>query len=328
MASNINPLNINGAFPIAGQDNDSQGFRDNFTNIKTNLVHSKSEIEDLQQKAILKSSLIGGDPINNSFAGVLLTGAQTKAFTETVIDQGSKAGGVTLDFTSGDIQKITVNGPISLEFVNWPSSGVYATMRVWFVPSASSTSPLPAITLPDAVQYGTNSLLGVSALNVLTPTRRGEYLIEFGTIDGGASVTAVVLYSPESATEYVVNTVDNNLNGHVLTNFAQKAETLTFTSPAALVDMSLSEMHKITTTQNLVLSFTNWPAVGYAVSRLWINVTQPTHTVAFPPAVSVGLLKVPGVVGQVLTPQVGNYLFELSTMDGGTTILIVPLITP
>jgi len=32
--SNINPNNINAAYPVAGVDNDSQGFRDNFTNIK------------------------------------------------------------------------------------------------------------------------------------------------------------------------------------------------------------------------------------------------------------------------------------------------------
>ena len=36
MSSNINPNNIDTAYPVAGQDNDSQGFRDNFTNIKTN----------------------------------------------------------------------------------------------------------------------------------------------------------------------------------------------------------------------------------------------------------------------------------------------------
>ena len=34
MASSITPTNISVTFPIAGQDNDSQGFRDNFNNIK------------------------------------------------------------------------------------------------------------------------------------------------------------------------------------------------------------------------------------------------------------------------------------------------------
>ena len=57
MASSINPNNISVTFPIAGQDNDSQGFRDNFNNIKTNITYAKSEIEDLQNKVVLKSAL-------------------------------------------------------------------------------------------------------------------------------------------------------------------------------------------------------------------------------------------------------------------------------
>ena len=31
MASNIVPGNIDGTFPVAGKDNSSQGFRDNFS---------------------------------------------------------------------------------------------------------------------------------------------------------------------------------------------------------------------------------------------------------------------------------------------------------
>lgn len=48
MSSNINPNNINGNFPVAGQDNDSQGFRDNFTNILNNFSFAASEVTDLQ----------------------------------------------------------------------------------------------------------------------------------------------------------------------------------------------------------------------------------------------------------------------------------------
>ena len=49
MASNINPANIDGTYPIAGQDNDSQGFRDNFTNIKNNFTYAQTEVNDLQK---------------------------------------------------------------------------------------------------------------------------------------------------------------------------------------------------------------------------------------------------------------------------------------
>jgi len=48
MTSLINTTNIDETYPISGQDNDSQGFRDNFTNIKTQLDTASSEISGLQ----------------------------------------------------------------------------------------------------------------------------------------------------------------------------------------------------------------------------------------------------------------------------------------
>ena len=37
MASNINYVNVDETFPVAGQDNDSQGFRDNFSTIRNGI---------------------------------------------------------------------------------------------------------------------------------------------------------------------------------------------------------------------------------------------------------------------------------------------------
>ena len=48
MASKIETNNIDGTYPVAGQDNSSQGMRDNFTAIKTAFTEAKTEIEDLQ----------------------------------------------------------------------------------------------------------------------------------------------------------------------------------------------------------------------------------------------------------------------------------------
>ena len=72
MASNINANNIDGTFPVAGVDNDSQGFRTNFTNIKNNFTYAGTEIGDLQSKVLLKSALIGGS-LDNSMAGALIS---------------------------------------------------------------------------------------------------------------------------------------------------------------------------------------------------------------------------------------------------------------
>ena len=76
MASDINPNNIDGTFPIAGIDNDSQGYRTNFTNTITNFTEAKSEIEDLQSKAILRVPLDGEVSTNN-----ILTVAPSDATT-------------------------------------------------------------------------------------------------------------------------------------------------------------------------------------------------------------------------------------------------------
>ena len=63
MASKIVPGNIDGTYPKAGQDNSSQGFRDNFSSIKTNFTEAKSEIEALQTN---KASLNGASDFSDN----------------------------------------------------------------------------------------------------------------------------------------------------------------------------------------------------------------------------------------------------------------------
>jgi hypothetical protein len=62
MPSTINSNNINVLYPIAGQDNDTQGFRDNFRNIKNNLTTASQEITALQSNVDLtpKIAYAGG----------------------------------------------------------------------------------------------------------------------------------------------------------------------------------------------------------------------------------------------------------------------------
>jgi len=94
MASNINPQIIDGAYPIAGQDNDSQGFRDNFTNTKTNFEYAAAEITDLQSKAILTAPLVGTLTTNNNMNGEILRNMQLQQFYLTSaaeLDNGAQA---------------------------------------------------------------------------------------------------------------------------------------------------------------------------------------------------------------------------------------------
>jgi hypothetical protein len=68
MASNINPNTINITYPIAGQDNDTQGFRDNFSSIKNNFSVAQTEISALQANSTI-SVTTTTVPVSNSSAG-------------------------------------------------------------------------------------------------------------------------------------------------------------------------------------------------------------------------------------------------------------------
>ena len=88
MASSITTTNIDTTYPVAGQDNDSQGFRDNFTNIKTALDTASTEITDLESKAVLKAAL-SGESLNNDGAGAVLEDFELKDIAETRIAKGT-----------------------------------------------------------------------------------------------------------------------------------------------------------------------------------------------------------------------------------------------
>ena len=120
MASLINPSNIDVTYPIAGQDNDTQGFRDNFNNIKNNLTTAKNEITDLQSafslsygNANVSAYLTSGNISNISVSGTISANTLTVTsaiqfanLTTTQINTiSAPARGTTVyNYTSGNIQ--------------------------------------------------------------------------------------------------------------------------------------------------------------------------------------------------------------------------------
>lgn len=189
MASRIVPTNIDGTFPVAGQDNSSQGFRDNFTNIKNNFTFARNEISDLQSKAILTAAL-DGTTLNNDMAGTQLIRPQLKSWTQALVDKGSVSGTVNISFNQGNFQKITAAGELILGLTDWPaSSGVgvtgYGAVRVWIVVSDYVTQ---TVTLPASVSIGVNDISGYdSGSNKITFDANGNYIFDFSSIDGGTT---------------------------------------------------------------------------------------------------------------------------------------------
>ena len=189
MASNINPNDIDGAYPVAGQDNNSQGFRDNFTNIKTNFTAAANEITDLQNKVILKAALTG-TTLDNNMGGSLIYDALIQDFSAQKVSVAETSGSISINYSSGHYQSITTSGSISLSFINFPANGTYGYIKLQITISNAAHT----VTLPSAVTLGVTGIQGISP----TPPSAGPYTITFtagtyelafGTYNGGSTIT-------------------------------------------------------------------------------------------------------------------------------------------
>ena len=189
MSSQINPNNIDGNYPVAGQDNNSQGFRDNFTNTKINFQYAENEINDLQNKVLLKSSL-AGESLDNNMNDNLIYSALIRDFSEVKVAHPGSSGTVDLDFAAAPYHTISTSGSVTLSFSNFPVSGQYGYMKVqMYINNASHT-----LTLPAAVSQGLSGIQGISpgtsgVTNTITFNATGYYEFGFGTYDAGSTIT-------------------------------------------------------------------------------------------------------------------------------------------
>ena len=192
MSSNINPNNIDTTYPVAGQDNDSQGFRDNFTNIKNNFTETQTEINDLQTKVVVKSALTG-TTIDNDFAGSVMKAAETRDIRETVVAQGTTSGTVTLNYASGPYHTVTTSGNITLAFSNLPATSKHGKLRL----AVTVANVAHTLTFPSAVAKGRPILVGERGAEVFVPNSTGQ-IVQHARGQGGGGVNV----------NFTINTID------------------------------------------------------------------------------------------------------------------------
>jgi len=106
MASNIDPGTIDATYPIAGQDNDTQGFRDNYLRIKEQLDVAKAEISALQYL------ITHGLSVNTIADGMSIT--VNVDTTDVAVHINTQSAGV-----------LTVNAPTGV-----PTDGQRITIRI------------------------------------------------------------------------------------------------------------------------------------------------------------------------------------------------------
>jgi len=193
MTSQINPTAINDQYPVAGQPNNTQGFRDNFAGTKTNFEAAASEITELQTKSILNAALDGGSALTtqNNMLGAPLIGAKIRNFSADTVNIATTSGPITLDYSQGHYQRISTTGNISLGFSNWPASGNFGIVRVQTI----IDTPGRTMTLSPYVTLGTNGIEGY-ANGTITFGQAGTYQFEFSSSDAGGNITIFDLNRP------------------------------------------------------------------------------------------------------------------------------------
>jgi hypothetical protein len=235
MSSSINPNNIDGNFPVAGQPNNTQGFRDNFTNIKTNFDTAATEITDLETKGIFKSALTGTS-LDNNMADNLIYAAAIRDFSAVAVQLTATSGTITVDYSAGHYQAISTTGSISLNFTNFPPSGSAGIIRL----RISITNTAYTLTLPAAVSLGTTGVQGYAA-NVITFAATGTYEFGFSTTDSGTTITIFDLNRPllgsaESAVGYSTGT------GGTITQATDKSTGVTLNKRCGQITMNAAAL--------------------------------------------------------------------------------------
>ena len=114
MTSNINYQSINENFPIAGQDNDIQVFRDNFDTIKNSLRAAQEEVSDLQANTAKTNA-------DSNFNLKKIQNAVLEAVREQRYSSGQvTVDAVTVDFLNGPWQTFYFTKNTTLDLINFP----------------------------------------------------------------------------------------------------------------------------------------------------------------------------------------------------------------
>lgn len=182
--SNIIANTIDVNYPVAGVDNDSKGFRDNYQRIRTALTQTKTELEWFESHAVLKSPLSGtGTVVNNLENGTLTDGKFNKFYgLSNTVDVTENV--VTVSLWDGIMQEFSLNQDTTITFSHWPTTGLYGNIRLHLIGS-STVNTFQIISI---VSSGGGTVIQEASFPTMEIDHLSYHAIEAYTYDGGATV--------------------------------------------------------------------------------------------------------------------------------------------
>jgi hypothetical protein len=280
---NTNPINVN--YPVPGVNNNSQGFRDNFASIVTNLNTAATELTDLQNKVVVKQALIG-TTVNNDMANTLISNASTVGFRATTYNLGNAlAGTVLVNASLADVHYGTVAANTTINFGSWPPTGTLSNIQVRLSVSNStavitfSGNVLPsnntgATTLENFVSNG-------GLVTITAPAGVTEMDYNISTIDCGNTLYVEPLNRPRQSTQIQQRLISpkgfqGDVNGDVAvgSSFNQ----LNITSTNAADYFSTSDTTQLYTDLPVVFTGTSFEANIIAGTTYYVrNISANTY---------------------------------------------------
>lgn len=213
-ASLINFGSVDATYPVAGQDNNSQGFRDNFGVIKTGLGQASTEITALQNNAAFKNAA-------NDFGQNVLSNAVYKTFYGVAKSLGTAVTNTDISLTDGPLQYITLGANATLTFKNWPTTGKYAAVRLMILGDQT------AVRIPTFSTENAGTIRYDTAFPVLPGTTTK------GITVGGESLATATVGNPGSGYTQAATVVFSG--GGLQTNGTQATATVTYTCITAAI---------------------------------------------------------------------------------------------
>ena len=210
--SQINTNGINTNYPEPGTNNSSQGFRDNFSQIRTNLDTASNEITDLQNKVVVKTAL-DGTVLNNDMANTLISNASTSGFRATTYNLGNALSGTVLvDVNRADVQYGAVTGNLTLQFGGWAPTNTESNVVLRLaVANVDAVISLPSAAVSANNNFGVTTLenyqniTGTATLTAPANVSIIEYT--FSTLDCGNTISVAPNNRPFQSTQIQTRSV-------------------------------------------------------------------------------------------------------------------------
>jgi uncharacterized protein involved in tellurium resistance len=210
--STINTNGINVNYPVPGENNSSQGFRDNFASIRTNLNTAANEITDLQTKVVVKQAL-ANTSINNDMGNTLISNAATRGFRATTYNLGNALSGTVLvNVQSGDVQYGTVAGNVTLQFGGWAPTGTQSNVQLQLsVSNANAVISFPSEIVNSNNNFGVTTLENYALVGntttaaVTVPAGVSQLDYRLSSIDCGNTILIEPYNRPRKVTQIQTN---------------------------------------------------------------------------------------------------------------------------